>query len=1780
MRFSSQMTKKSKKWRCALIYMALFGVAPLASGAETRYVSDYSGLSAAIAEYNANTGVDYTIVFNGDISLDGNLPIITGNPDLVGVDSGSLTIEGNGYVLDGVNTYRGFIIDTAESGATVTADTLTFANCVAQGGNGGSGAAGAGGGMGAGAAIFAMSGEIRLSDISAVNSQAIGGNGGSVLQGSQSYGGGGGLNADGGSGVVAETGAANGGGVLVAGEGSDPTRKAGDGGVTSQYDLDSYGHYINVTTPVGGNSLDLGGGGGSTAIGGNGGLGGGGGAGAQQGGVGGFGAGGGGGDSELTAGLGGFGAGNGGYVQTVTSEIFSDTQGGGTGGGGAALGAAIFVNSEANVTIVVTEGMLEEVSGSSLTAGLGGGGTAENGEAIGNGIFLLNDTTIEVAKDATYVISDSIGGYAGSSKVAPDKNGVYENMSGIKKTGEGTLVLNAADSTYAGETILAGGKIVANAEGAISSYSNLNVEKGRLELNSDQSVKNLSGGTEGVVDLGGNVLTVTGDDEAVYAGVISGDGLLVKSGKGVLALAGNSNDTEADDHGTFNTELRNGTIKVMNDGALGSGTVFYTRTDANDQTAALDFQDGVTLDNTIVLSRNTETMKLSGGSATLNGQITTNASSANQIELNLNSGSTLTVTNTGVSTDEDGVSAYNGLGNAVYAYKLVTGNLAAQVESFSTTSGDDTLRYWYNAIGNATITNEGDNSLTFTLKTDNPDDGLVFSNTLNLQSDWLTINQVLDSETGNQIDKLEYRGTTSGDGGLRIDIGDGATMYVTGAFNHASTEVASGTLDISNVSGSAVALGALSAQKNGVVYSGSKDIIINFDDDDVTFDGTITADDPGATIYKQGTGSWTMNLAGDSNIESVQIQEGTFSLGENHFDGGLFPANDFAIVIWSQGAFKHQTENGALLELDNLDASTYGGAIIVGEKDELALTSNNTSTDIAANLYGDGWIYLENVTDADSNVKPWVLSGDNSDWHGTIAVFDNYGELTLNGARSGGASDSSINFGAHNVLNVKATTSAGAIDFDNNLTINIDSGKSLDITGLSSNSHWLNDSVLTIDGGGSLVLANGSGATYYGKTLVDNGSSLVLVGDNTVDTEYGASRMETTLTNGGTIVMDYTGEGSDGKWDSLWGSDIIIDGEGGITVNDKTKTISTDGGLTYTTYNGTVTFDDQIKFVGDDNQLTFSTNGSTVELRSAIEGVGDLVKNGNGTLILDGSDAFAKATLNAGTLQLGSSEATPNTQLASSAVVVNGGVLTGWADTFGSMSVNNGTVKLLNPGKVTLTDSDVAFSMNGGSIYVNVQDKDNYTQFVAADDNAKVEMNSGSIYVDTATSGVELDNGSTLTVVQTGAGNLTGTPANFLLYDDIAGKRFVIDYSAWANGQFNLILKESSFSDLATTDNERAVASYIDSWLDSSTMDSELSDFFAALENAASANPHTLNQLTGEVRFSALNAQVHSHNLMRQTLTQNVTPLSTAGVYPCGAQRSAIRGQSWQYADKGGPSGFNGWFSAFGASGEADDYKGRSGFDYQLLGGMGGVEIGSDAENQFGFYFSYDNMRVDANNALGRVDLDEERFGLYLRLSDDWGYTFATGAIGISNYDLNRAIALGNYPTLRYSGSTDGWSGSAYLERGFTLLLPESNLQPYGGLQYTHLTADGFTEGGNFRALRLTGGDMEYDSLEGVLGARWIKSTLIGARQFDVNAYANWTHEFLDANATGDVAMVGSSNGSFRVIGNGVGRDWIYAGVGGKLNVTDVFSVFGGADVQWNDYTTYVNGHAGMKFMW
>ena len=114
---------------------------------------------------------------------------------------------------------------------------------------------------------------------------------------------------------------------------------------------------------------------------------------------------------------------------------------------------------------------------------------------------------------------------------------------GITKLGAGTVILNG-NNTNTGTTRIGNGTMEVTGGTALGDTSTVtldNVAGATLKLNSSETVGTIAGGGSagGSIDLQGNSLTVAGANTSTYfAGTLTGTGALVKSGSGILTLAG------------------------------------------------------------------------------------------------------------------------------------------------------------------------------------------------------------------------------------------------------------------------------------------------------------------------------------------------------------------------------------------------------------------------------------------------------------------------------------------------------------------------------------------------------------------------------------------------------------------------------------------------------------------------------------------------------------------------------------------------------------------------------------------------------------------------------------------------------------------------------------------------------------------------------------------------------------------------------------------------------------------------------------------------------------------------------------------------------------------------------------------------------------------------------------------------------------------------------------------------------------------------------------------
>jgi autotransporter-associated beta strand protein len=218
-------------------------------------------------------------------------------------------------------------------------------------------------------------------------------------------------------------------------------------------------------------------------------------------------------------------------------------------GGNAALGTGLLsLNGGALSSDSTTSRSLANAVAMSGTIGLGS--ALNSGSLMFTGaVSLVSAATLNLASAVTL-------------------SGVVSGGFGLSKAGAGELTLAAANtflgnlSVSAGTLSLAGGAAVPNAASVSV------VDAGTLRLVVSEEFGSLAG--NGLVNLQGGTLTLSGSNAGSFSGVIAGSlGSLVKSGVSAQTLSGSN---------TFGggVRLSGGSLLVGSDTALGTGTLTFT----------------------------------------------------------------------------------------------------------------------------------------------------------------------------------------------------------------------------------------------------------------------------------------------------------------------------------------------------------------------------------------------------------------------------------------------------------------------------------------------------------------------------------------------------------------------------------------------------------------------------------------------------------------------------------------------------------------------------------------------------------------------------------------------------------------------------------------------------------------------------------------------------------------------------------------------------------------------------------------------------------------------------------------------------------------------------------------------------------------------------------------------------------------------------------------------------------------------------------------------------
>ncbi|EAC0682831.1 autotransporter outer membrane beta-barrel domain-containing protein [Salmonella enterica] len=909
------------------------------------------------------------------------------------------------------------------------------------------------------------------------------------------------------------------------------------------------------------------------------------------------------------------------------------------------------------------------------------GGTlvASNVEALGTG-DITDNATLELNAGGDF--ANNIGG-TGS----------------VVKSGDKTLTLSGSN-TYTGGTTISGGTLVATNVEALGT-GNV-TDNATLELSTGGDFANNIGGTGSVVKSGDETLTLSGTNsytggttisggtlvannvEALGTGdvtnnatlelntggdftnAISGSGQVVKSGDKTLTLSGANSYSGA-------TTISGGTLIATHVNALGTGAI------DNRASLLLDASGQFTVtDLTTESGGNTEI----GAGSTLQATTLTQKSDST-LTINLNSNTTAPVIHAASQVSLAGTLDITGVGDVLDSDPASTDDL----DTFTLIASDKTIAGDFEKLTVAGMDADLADFITVDGRIDDTGKQYELTTALTWYAD--RDDAVTDAHGTFNL--------TNADGSFAVNT---VLENVDATLDPASATGWDGTSLIKQGAGTLI-LNAENTYTGGTTISGGTLVATNVDalgTGDVTDDATLELN-TGGTFDNAISGSGLVVKSGDETL--------TLS-GTNTYSGGTLISGGTLVASNVEALGTGDVTNDAVLELNtsgDFDNALSGSGQVEKSGDgTLTLSGSNTYT--GGTLISGGTLVASNVEalgtgDVTDNAVLELNTGGDFDnaISGSGQVVKSGDEtLTLSGANSytGGTTISG------GTLVATSVDALGSGDVTDNAVLELNTGG--DFTNSISGSGQVvksGDETLTLSGANS----------YTGGTLISSGT-LVANDVNALGTGDVTDNATLALNTGGTFDNAISGSGkvekSGDKTLTLSGANSYT---GGTTINDGTLVASNVEALG----SGDVT---------DNATLELNTGGT---FDNAIGGSGNVVKSGADTLTLSGSNNYTGGTtINDGTLvatnveALGSGDVTDNATLElntsgtfDNAISGSGQVVKSGDDTLalsGSNTYTGGTlisggtlvatsVEALGSGDVT---DNAVLELNTGGTFDNV----------------------------------------------------------------------------------------------------------------------------------------------------------------------------------------------------------------------------------------------------------------------------------------------------------------------------------------------------------------------------------------------------------------------------------------------------------------------------------------------
>jgi uncharacterized protein YhjY with autotransporter beta-barrel domain len=204
-----------------------------------------------------------------------------------------------------------------------------------------------------------------------------------------------------------------------------------------------------------------------------------------------------------------------------------------------------------------------------------------------------------------------------------------------------------------------------------------------------------------------------------------------------------------------------------------------------------------------------------------------------------------------------------------------------------------------------------------------------------------------------------------------------------------------------------------------------------------------------------------------------------------------------------------------------------------------------------------------------------------------------------------------------------------------------------------------------------------------------------------------------------------------------------------------------------------------------------------------------------------------------------------------------------------------------------------------------------------------------------------------------------------------------------------------------------------------------------------------------------------------------------------------------------------------------------------------------------GLKASYGHTDVTLDNNGSSATVDSYSPGIYASFADKGWYANLTGDYLHNAYTQQRNISfLGQ----NANSAPEGNEGMANLDGGYDFHTGALTYGPISGVQYTHLTVNGYSETGSIADLTVN--EQQSDSLRSRLGGRLSYAIDYFGMTFHPHIDATWQHEFMDQSRGITSQFDGSGLGSFSVVTENPQRDSALVTVGGDADINGMATVF------------------------